>query len=254
VGSSRRRSAQNVCLNFSDCDVAVQLHFALFSESSGYVLKPEGMRLFLDHTSTTSVESDGGSVQSDGPSRWGNFGDKRMPPKVGSAKLLSRIASDGIAAGRELLLDQRDAYWPRARDILSRVTIQFLSLHMLPTVGLEACSRPALVLPSRRTRVFPVDACLARFAWQAGERRPRLSGRRAACHKFHPELSGFAAPPNARKPSTPTVSVSLHPVGGMPLPTPTPHNLAFVLSVSDLRALVTFGFWVGHLCSQGSAR
>ena len=36
--------AQNVCLNFSDNDLAVQLHFALFDGSGGYVLKPPEMR------------------------------------------------------------------------------------------------------------------------------------------------------------------------------------------------------------------
>eukprot|EP00966_Prymnesium_polylepis_P267689 6183763-Prymnesium_polylepis.1 len=30
-------------LNFSDCDVAVQLHFALFRGSGGYLLKPPEM-------------------------------------------------------------------------------------------------------------------------------------------------------------------------------------------------------------------
>eukprot|EP00966_Prymnesium_polylepis_P215872 4997979-Prymnesium_polylepis.1 len=35
--------AQNVCLNFSDNDIAVQLHFALFRGSEGFILKPAGM-------------------------------------------------------------------------------------------------------------------------------------------------------------------------------------------------------------------
>ena len=39
--------AQNVCLNFSDCDVAVQLHFALFRGEAGYVLKPAEMNAFV---------------------------------------------------------------------------------------------------------------------------------------------------------------------------------------------------------------
>jgi len=45
--------AQNVCLNFSNNDVALQLHHALFNGSGGYVLKPWKMR-----TSTEGHDDD----------------------------------------------------------------------------------------------------------------------------------------------------------------------------------------------------
>eukprot|EP00966_Prymnesium_polylepis_P111486 2578862-Prymnesium_polylepis.1 len=36
--------AQYICLNFSHSDLPVQLHFALFNGSPGFVLKPQEMR------------------------------------------------------------------------------------------------------------------------------------------------------------------------------------------------------------------
>ena len=50
--------------------------------------------------------------------------------------------------------------------------------------------------------------------WQRGERRPRLHGRRLACHGYHPELSGAPAPPNNADTSSPAVILSIHPIGG----------------------------------------
>lgn len=50
-------------LNFSDADLAVQLHFALFNGSSGFVLKPSEM---LDNDSGSS----GGEQQRDGDLYW----------------------------------------------------------------------------------------------------------------------------------------------------------------------------------------
>jgi len=56
--------AQNVCLNFSDCDVAVQLHFALFRGGAGYMLKPAEM--------TALVSGDASSRHSARPSARGS--------------------------------------------------------------------------------------------------------------------------------------------------------------------------------------
>jgi len=51
--------AQHVCLNFSDSDLSVQLHFALFNGHGGFVLKPKEMRLgFSRHTSTEDSTQD----------------------------------------------------------------------------------------------------------------------------------------------------------------------------------------------------
>lgn len=53
---------------------------------------------------------------------------------------------------------------------------------------------------------------------QRRERRPRFDGSRLACHAFHPELSGTPAPPDDLDPSTPSLTVALHPIGGDPPP------------------------------------
>ena len=90
-----------------------------------------------------------------------------------------------------------DDYWPPARETLHRMTIDVLSLHNLP---------------KRR------------------ERRPRYDGSRGACHNYHPELSGNPAPPDNLKPSTPELTLSLHPIGGTPLTARAAH----------LHILVTF--------------
>ena len=48
--------SQNVCLNMSSVDLAVQLHFALFNGSGGFVLKPLGMRSTQPHTGSDADE------------------------------------------------------------------------------------------------------------------------------------------------------------------------------------------------------
>jgi len=75
-----------------------------------------------------------------------------------------------------------DRCWPPPRKFLQCVTLNCLSLHNLP---------------KRR------------------ERRPRYNGSRAQCHEYHRELSGTSAPPNSKIPSTPSITVTLHPIGGI---------------------------------------
>jgi len=48
--------SQNVCLNMSSVDLAVQLHFALFNGSGGFVLKPLGMRSTQPHAGSDADE------------------------------------------------------------------------------------------------------------------------------------------------------------------------------------------------------
>jgi len=127
--------AQHVCLNFSDVDLAVQLHFALFKGSEGYVLKPDLMR--------------------------------------------AAVAEDSAVKTSDRDADEH--YWPAACSMLFCATIEILSLHQCP---------------------------------KRGERRPRFDGSRGACHRFHPELSGTAAPPNHRAAISPVIKMSIHPIGG----------------------------------------
>jgi len=127
--------AQSVALNMSNNDLPVQLHFALFKGSGGYVLKPLEMR-------STAM------------------------PEV----------RDSEAEGHA-----EDVYWPPPRERLFRATIELLSLHNL---------------------------------LKRGEQRPRFDGQRGECHKYARELSGVASPPNCSEASSPSLVISLHPIGG----------------------------------------
>lgn len=157
--------AQFVALNFSNNDLAVQLHFALFKGSKGYILKPPEMRPAMDEDYSAEEAAFAAACEmSTGPSERGS-GD---------------VASSRGSTRRSSLADN-DLYWPPPRERLARTTIEIFSLHNLP----------------KRT-----------------EQRPRYSGSHSACHDYHPELSGKAAPPDNRDPSSPELSLSLHPIGG----------------------------------------
>ncbi|KAL1527507.1 hypothetical protein AB1Y20_008897 [Prymnesium parvum] len=129
----------HVALNMSNNDLPVQLHFALFAGTGGYVLKPHGMRKTQPHPSQHSAHSP-------------------CHPTCDA-----------------------DEYWPPARETVACATIEILSLHNLP---------------------------------KRGEHRPQYSGRSGVCHQFVPELSGKSSPPDLREPSSPAVTLSLHPIGG----------------------------------------
>eukprot|EP00966_Prymnesium_polylepis_P225980 5227033-Prymnesium_polylepis.2 len=74
--------------------------------------------------------------------------------------------------------DGADAYWPPPCEHLHRATLSLLSLHLLP---------------------------------KRSEARPKYDGRHGGCHRYHPELSGAPTPPDNLEPSSPTITVSLHP-------------------------------------------
>ena len=90
--------AQSVALNFSQNDLAVQLHFALFKGCGGFVLKPPEMR------QTASAQD--ASMTSLGSSR-SSLNEKSYSP---------------------------DVSWPPPQEDLSRTTFDLLSLHCLPNV------------------------------------------------------------------------------------------------------------------------
>jgi len=142
--------AHAVALNMSNNDLPVQLHFALFKGSGGYVLKPDEMRLLPESPARGDSEDNANGHD-------------------------NRDLADQESSW------QSESFWPRARPKLRRTTIEIVSLHNLP---------------------------------KRGERRPKYIGSRGACHHFVPELSGAPLPPDNLDPSSPTVSVSLHPIGG----------------------------------------
>jgi len=148
--------AQSVCLNFSDSDLPIQLHFALFNGSAGFVLKPQAML-------TTSRES---STLHD-----------TMLMRCASCSSRCTDASATPSPRKR----KYEAYFPLTGDWLRCTTITVLSLHHCP---------------------------------KSGEQRPRFAGSRAACHDHVPELSGSVAPPSNLDPSSPRVTLTLHPIGG----------------------------------------
>ena len=159
---------QNVCLNFSDVDLAVQCHFALFNGSAGFVLKPPGMLV-----ASPAVVS---------PRNEENQGLRHLCSTESLYSTSRSRNSDESTIGDDHSdANHADNWWPPPRERLARTTIEFLSLHNCP---------------------------------KRGEKRPRHDGRRGACHKYHPELSGGHVPPNDRDPSVLALTVALHPIGG----------------------------------------
>jgi len=156
--------AQSVCLNMSNVDLPVALHFALFKGSGGFVLKPLEM---CDSQTTISSRSS----------------QKQLTSRISEAArpkgwdMLRQLASVSDSSADEDI----ELEWPPARLKLHRTDIKILSLHNLP---------------------------------KRKERRPRRDGSRSECHKFHPELTGAAAPPDNLDPSSPKFTIALHPVGG----------------------------------------
>lgn len=106
--------AQSVTLNMSNNDLAVQLHFALFRGSGGFVLKPPEMCGLEDLASDRSNHSLGREA----------FGSHRASLNSGRADMsISRDVSERQAS---------DVLWPVERDKLHRTKIRLISLHNLP--------------------------------------------------------------------------------------------------------------------------
>ena len=163
--------AQNACLNFSDVDVAVQLHFALFRGSSGFVLKPSGMRFVPygrksgegSHRNASGPFVRCGPTSGEGSPVRGSSGPfVRYDPTSGEGS--SVRASSGpfkhmtiaaswmsdesgsrasIASEDARLQAQDDDYWPPPRDSLDCISVEILSIHNLPKV----LSTPTALFP-----------------------------------------------------------------------------------------------------------
>eukprot|EP00966_Prymnesium_polylepis_P248310 5740934-Prymnesium_polylepis.3 len=102
--------AQSVALNMSNNDLGVQLHFALFFGSSGYVLKPEGMR--RRHRNDEASDDDdqsGGAVMNDE--------DYWPPPRDmlyrATIDLISLHALPKVKSSHEPRLRLRELAWPQ---------------------------------------------------------------------------------------------------------------------------------------------
>jgi len=103
--------AQNICLNFSDNDLAVQLHFALFNGSDGFVVKPLEM---LQRSKQEAEEQDHQSMT------------HSLRPSMTPSLRSSERSSISVA------IQDDDDYWPPHRDKLYYTSIEILSLHHCP--------------------------------------------------------------------------------------------------------------------------
>ena len=172
--------AHSVALNMSDNDLPLHLHFALFNGSGGYVIKPPEMLPADPKDSTDSDANEpstpvGRTSQSSVATRDGDNGDDG-----GGESFKNQVGADRSGEEQNQTAERVD-YWPPVRDRIHRITIRVISLHNLP---------------------------------KRGEHRPRWSTSRGACHKYAPDLSGAAAPPNDKVVSSPTISMGIYPVGG----------------------------------------
>jgi len=188
--------AQSACLNFSDVDLAVTLHFALFNGSDGFVVKPPEMRgVWRDSESRRSSSSCGAScAENETSSRGTSRKDGSAASKTSSPN--SCVASSSRRSSEQLVQEPSDdRFWPPPREMLFRASVQILALCNLP---------------------------------KRGEKRPSYEGSRASAHKYHPELSGGHSPPKKVGPSSPVITFSLHAIGGMCAVSdtlPLPHEL-----------------------------
>ena len=128
--------AQNVALNFSEADLGVCLHFALFRGSDGFVLKPPEMRHASDAPCATSSRASGIDATYQGDSVPSAVSWDRSSGTEGDGVPLrpSRGTSSAADLGRHSRLDENDLYWPPSRMRLQRVTMEIQSLHGLPNV------------------------------------------------------------------------------------------------------------------------
>eukprot|EP00966_Prymnesium_polylepis_P309381 7149015-Prymnesium_polylepis.1 len=170
--------AQHVCLNFSEADTAVQLHFALFNGHGGFVLKPTEMRGVPLSNPSSSGLSIGESDEDEGQLGW-------PPPR----KFMQRVTLHVISLHN----------LPKVCCCCARPHIARAQNNPFP----------------QHTVVFGGQQW---YLWwpclQRGESRPCYSGSRHACHAYHPELSGSIKPPNSAASSRPRLTVQLHPIGG----------------------------------------
>ena len=174
--------AHHVALNMCNNDLPLQLQFALFNGSGGYVLKPHEMRYGAKACSCFApLAESSSSMRSEQLPR---ASSQQRKTKGQSSKLdevvLAMPLTEDEGAAEESSEDLR--YWPPSRNRLQCVTIEVLSLHNLP---------------------------------KRGEQRPCFEGRRGACHDyFAADLSGSFAPPTHVDTSSPEVVLELHPIGG----------------------------------------
>lgn len=103
----------------SNIDLPLQLHFALFKGSTGYVIKPPEMMPAASNTSSLGLQN---RARSEGQST--------------SARATTTVSADNAhktSITRAIEADDQ-TFWPRQRELLHLTTIEVISLHRYPKV------------------------------------------------------------------------------------------------------------------------
>ena len=145
--------AQSIALNMSPIngrmDMAVQLHFALFNSTAGYVLKPpEMLSVPSPNKKPEAGRPEGAPEGAPKVSAWkaAKLAASKLAtpssttPRASVENMLSCLASavKKQPAGSEATAitadDKPDDYWPPPRERLHVTTLEVISLHNLPKV------------------------------------------------------------------------------------------------------------------------
>jgi hypothetical protein len=206
----------------------VQLHFALFRGSKGFVLKPPEMCGVQQQLLPDSDACERGSL-------WrGRMASscRRTSESLRSMDTSERLAISyrddagrGTSSARSVNavnVDQRRGqdekddkeFWPPPRATLHSTMIDVLSLHTLPKVKLLLLVEARLVIDIDSGWGLRTSVWLTVRLTSSSQRREKRPSLRGACHAHHPELSGTSAPPDNLEPSSPSIACSLHPLGG----------------------------------------
>jgi len=222
---------QSVALNLcSGNDLAVQLHFALFNHSLGFVLKPPEMCVGVSKepdppSPRWDSSGDASSRRSEEQSKGRSFsGTKSL---FARQKMRSGPSGDGPPTlGRTVSMDEASgASRPRKESFTlpqMRRSATMNTQAMLAPLGKSGAREdpksardesfwppPRETLHLTTIRVLSLHSCPKR-----GEKRPKYDTSRGLSHSYHRELSGLYAPPNKQTASSPMIAFSLHPVGG----------------------------------------
>ena len=138
-------------------DLAVQLHFALFNGSDGFLLKPPEMltsfppaesSLSTDlppASCSTPLRSDqtGAALQRAGSNVLSERSKTPLPVAPPANRPVCKAASaESIMIADHFHHHDADVYWPPARERLHRTSMKLLSLHNTPQVHARSRSAP----------------------------------------------------------------------------------------------------------------
>jgi len=231
---------QNVALNMSNNDLAVHLHFALFDNSGGYLLKPPEMRMdrsggwqeedgesernrSLGSQSSAddcTPQSRANSVGSERKGSANSPGEGNGRTTVGSEQKGSARSTSERRGSARSTSERRGSARSTSERNLSLGTAASgsdfdLRSHSGPSGSDRAYADAYWPPPRNKLHRAMVRLLSLHHLPKRGEHRPRYDGSCSACHKYHGrELSGLTTPPTSHPASSPGLIISLHPIGG----------------------------------------